>query len=115
MPEPTSCLPSETPFGRLTHGITRTVSDRFAASEPRHPALRADRNARARAGLREPRLPPRRAGTDPPAPGHAALDRLPPRVQGLASHEAPPARQVHGALLPRRGDRVRSGTSSLRP
>ena len=38
-----------------------------------------------------------------------ALDLLSSRLQGLASLATPPAWEVHGALLPRRGDGVRGG------
>ena len=50
----------------------------------------------------------------PPALQRQALDRLPARVPRLASKPAPPAGQLHGAVLPRRGDRVRCRPSTVR-
>ena len=100
-------------------GVPRRVSPcgylrRDAAAEPRHASRRARRRSRERPRLRKPRLPARRGGPHPaPVPG-AALDRLPPRVQGTAPNAAPAAREVHGALLPRRGDRIRRGSPSVR-
>ena len=83
--------------------------------EPGHAARRADRRPGSRARLRQPRLPPRRAGPDPPPLQRQALDRLPARVQGLAPRAAAATRQVHRAVLPRRGDRVRGRSSPVRP
>ena len=85
-----------------------------AAAEPGHTARRAGRRPGAWPGLRKPRLPPRRSGPHPPALQRQALDRLPARVPRLAAAAAAPARPLHRALLPRRGDRVRRRAPSLR-
>ena len=51
---------------------------------------------------------------DPPRLRRPPLDRVPPRVQGLAARPAAAARQVHRAVLPRRGDRVRRRAPAVR-
>ena len=50
----------------------------------------------------------------PPALQRQALDRLPARVPRLAARAAAPARPLHRALLPRRGDRLRRRPPPLR-
>ena len=86
----------------------------FPAAEPGDAARRARRRSRARARLREPGLSPRRERPHPPAVQRQALDRVPPRVPGLAAAAVAPAGTVHGALLPRRGHRVRRRASPVR-
>src|SRR5688500_5873286 len=103
-----------TPLAGVSRLRKRLLASARAAPEPRHAALGADRGARPRARVREPRLPARRLGADRAAVGDEALDRLPARVQGLAPQPPAPAREVHRALLPRRGDRVRRGPPALR-
>ena len=75
---------------------------------------RARRRPGARARVRQPWLPPqRRRGDHAPLRGEA-LDLVPARVQGLEADTAVAAGEVHGAVLPRRGDRVRRRPPSLR-
>ena len=54
------------------------------------------------------------AGTHPAAVQREALDLVPARVPRLAPGPAPAARQVHRALLPRRGDSVRGRPPAVR-
>ena len=102
---------SEMSVRRAAH-LGRDSGD--AAPEPRHAARRAHRRPRTRARVRKSRLPARRAREDPPALHGQALDRLPARVPRLAARAAPPARPLHRALLPRRGDRVRRRAPAVR-
>src|SRR3954469_11331452 len=92
--------------------VIRHRSD--GASQPSDTARRADRRPGARPRLREPRLLARRVRTNRSVLGDQAVDRLQARVQGLAARTAAPAREVHGALLPRRGDGVRRRPPSVR-
>src|SRR5262245_29988163 len=85
-----------------------------AAPEPGDAARRARRAPRARARVRQSWMPPRCLGADPAAVRHQALDRLPPRVSRMAPEPAAAAGQVHGALLPGRGDRVRGRPPAVR-
>ena len=85
-----------------------------AVAEPRHAARRARRRPGARARLRESRLSPRRGRSDPAPLRRPALDLVPPRVQGLATLEAAAAREVHRAVLPRRGHGACRGAPPVR-
>ena len=81
--------------------------------EPRHAARRSDCGLCPRPRVRKSRLPPRRRGPHPPSLRGEALDRVQARVPRPAEKSAAPARPLHGALLPRRGDRSRSRPPSL--
>ena len=79
------------------------------------PLQRARRRLCPWTRLRQSRLPARRErARSGVATATRALDLLPARVPGLAAARAPAAGEVHRALLPRRGDRVRRRPPSVR-
>src|SRR4051794_28679668 len=85
-----------------------------AASEPRDTARRPGRRSGARPRLRQPGLPARQERPDRALVRGQALDLVPARLQGLAARPDDAAGQVHGALLPRRGDGVRRRSPPVR-
>ena len=101
---------------RKPHFLQQPLDWDDAAPKQGDAVRRAGRRSRARSRVRQPRLPARRAGRDPP-PLCRSSAGSPAGSSSAAGNAiaAPPAGQVHRALLPRRGNGVRCRTPALRP
>ena len=93
-----------------THALLATVPLQNRVT----PLGDADRRPGAWARLRQPRVPARFAPNHRASIPGQALDRLQARVQGSSPRREAAAGALHGALLPRRSDRLRRRSPAVR-